>query len=369
MKKIYFSGPSITNLEKKYVLDSVVNGFFDNMKKDLNSLQKRLTKLLNVNYVHLTFTCTHAMHLALLSCNIKKDDEVIIPDISWVATAQSVAYTGAKCVFVDVDPNTFCIDPKRIELAITKKTKAVMVVHSFGHPCDMRQIVKICNKYNLFLIEDAAPSLGSHINGKMTGTFGDIGCFSFQGSKIATSNEGGAFVTNDKKKNDFAKLYSILGRTDSKATFWSDSIGFRYGMSNLNASLGLAQVERINELVKIKRKIANEYKNYFENNKFVNFIQEPVYGFSNYSYPNIILKKSNKKLRDKLANHLTKNNIFTRVMFPVTSDMPMFKKRYRNPLARYVSDSSLTLPSSSQTTNLDIKKVFFTIEKYLRNNI
>jgi len=253
MKKIYFGGPSITNLEKKHVLDSVANGFYEGMKKDLISLEKKLKKLLKINYVHLTFTCTHAMHLALLSCGIKKGDEVIIPDISWVATAQAAAYTGATCVFVDIDPNTLCVDPKRIETAITKKTKAVMVVHSFGHPCNMIEIVKICKKHNLFLIEDAAPSLGSHINGKMTGTFGDVGCFSFQGSKIVTTNEGGAFVTNSKKKFDFAKLYSILGRTDSNGPFWSDHIAFRYGMSNLNASLGSAQVQRIKDIIKIKR--------------------------------------------------------------------------------------------------------------------
>jgi len=266
MKKIYFGGPSITNLERKYVLDSVTNGFYDGMKKDLISLEEKLKKLLKINYVHLTFTCTHAMHLALLSCGIKKDDEVIIPEISWVATAQAVAYTGATGVFVDIDPDTLCVDPEKIESAITKKTKAVMVVHSFGHPCNMTEIVKISKKYNLFLIEDAAPSLGSHINGKMTGTFGDIGCFSFQGSKIVTCNEGGAFVTNSKKKFDYARLFSILGRTDSKGPFWSDHIAYRYGMSNLNASLGSAQVQRIKDIVKIKRDIAQAYINYFDKN-------------------------------------------------------------------------------------------------------
>ena len=368
MKPIFFGGPSITNLEKKYVADSVVNGFYGGMKKDLVDLELKLKKLLKIKYVHLTFTCTHAMHLSLLSCNIKKGDEVIIPDISWVATAQSAAYTGAKCVFVDVDPITFCIDPKKIISAITKKTKAVMVVHSFGHPCDMKEIVKICNNYNLYLIEDAAPSLGSHISGKMTGTFGDVGCFSFQGSKIATSNEGGAFVTNNKKKINFAKLYSILGRTDSKAPFWSDHIAFRYGMSNLNASLGSAQVERINELIKIKRKIATKYLDFFEDSKFVRFIKEPTYGFSNYSYPNIVLKKDSKKLRNNLINYLLKKKIYTRVMFPVISDMPMFKKRYNNLSARFISNNSITLPSSPKMSNLDISRVFLTIDKYLRKN-
>ena len=367
MKKIYFGGPSITSLEKKYVLDSVANGFYDGMKKDLITFETKLKKLLKINYVHLTFTCTHAMHLALLSCGIKKGDEVIVPEISWVATAQAVAYTGAKCVFVDVDPATFCIDPEKIEAAITERTKAVMVVHSFGHPCDMKKIVHICKKHNLYLVEDAAPSLGSHIQGKMTGTFGDVGCFSFQGSKIITTNEGGAFITNSEKKINFAKLYSILGRTDSKGPFWSDHIAYRYGMSNLNASLGCAQVQRINDIVKIKRNIAKEYLNYFDQNEHLRFIKEPSYGFSNYAYPNIILKKSNKKKRDQLVRYLFSKNIQARQMFPLMSDMPMFKKKYLNPNSRYVSENAITLPASPQMNSQDIKKVYIEIMKFLKS--
>jgi perosamine synthetase len=367
MKKIYFGGPSITKLEKKLVLDSVTNGFYGGMKKDLLSFEKKLKKFLKIDYVHLTFTCTHAMHLALLSCQLKKGDEVIMPEISWVATAQSAAYTGATCVFVDVNPNTFCIDPQKIKNAITKKTKAVMVVHPFGHPCDMKEIVKICKKYNLFLIEDAAPSLGSHIDGQMTGTFGDVGCFSFQGSKIVTTNEGGALVTNNKTKFEFAKLFSILGRTDSKGPFWSDHIAYRYGMSNLNASLGSAQMQRIRDIVKIKRNIAHEFMDYFENNKYVKFIKEPEYAFSNYGYPNITLKKGNKKIRDKLVNFLFSKNIQSRQMFPVMSDMPMFNKRYRNSNSRFVSDKAITLPSSPKMTKLEVKKVSTIITKFLEN--
>ena len=367
MKKIYFGGPLISNKEKKTVLDSVSNGFYDGMKKNIINFENKLKKELNTNYVHLTFTCTHAMHLALLSCNVKKGDEVILPEISWVATAQSVSYTGAKCVFVDIDPNTFCISPDSIKKAITNKTKAIMVVHAFGHPCPMDEIVDICKKKGLYLIEDAAPSLGSHISEKKTGTFGDVGCFSFQGSKIITTNEGGALITNNKKKYDFAKLYSILGRTDSKGPFWSDHIAYRYGMSNLNASLGCAQVQRINDIVKIKRNIAKEYLNYFDQNEHLRFIKEPSYGFSNYAYPNIILKKSNKKKRDQLVRYLFSKNIQARQMFPLMSDMPMFKKKYLNPNSRYVSENAITLPASPQMNSQDIKKVYIEIMKFLKS--
>jgi len=368
MNKIYFGGPSITKLEKNYVSNSVTNGFYDGMKKDLINFEVELKKLLKISYAHLTFTCTHAMHLALLSCGVKKGDEVITPEISWVATAQAIAYTGATSVFVDVDPLTFCINPQKIKSAITKKTKAVMVVHCFGHPCDMNEIIKICKKNNLYLIEDAAPSLGSHINGKMTGTFGDVGCFSFQGSKIITTNEGGAFVTNSKKKFDFAKLYSILGRTDSKGPFWSDYIAFRYGMSNLNASLGSAQVQRISDIVKIKRNIANTYMEYFSNNKYVRFVKEPEYGFSNYGYPNIILKEPNRKNRDNLVKYLLTKNIQSRQMFPPMSDMKMFKKRYKNLNSRLVSDNAITLPSAPKMNSYDINRVFSEIMKFLKKN-
>lgn len=369
MKKIYFGGPLISNKEKKTVLDSVINGFYDGMKKNIINFENKLKKELNTNYVHLTFTCTHAMHLALLSCNVKKGDEVILPEISWVATAQSVSYTGAKCVFVDIDPNTFCISPDSIKKAITNKTKAIMVVHAFGHPCPMDEIVDICKKKGLYLIEDAAPSLGSHISGKKTGTFGDVGCFSFQGSKIITTNEGGALITNNKKKYDFAKLYSILGRTDSKGPFWSDHIAYRYGMSNLNASLGEAQISRLSEIIKIKRNIAYQFMDYFEKDKNVKFIKEPSYAFSNYAYPNITLNKLGKKFRDKLVNYLLSKNIQVRQMFPCTSDMPMYKKRYLNTNSRYVSENSITLPSYPKISSQEIKKVSYTIKKFIRDNI
>lgn len=365
MRKIFFGGPSITKMEIDIVKDSVENGFYDGMTKHLDKLKNQLNKTLESKYVLPTFTCTHAMHLALLSCGLKKGDEVIVPEISWIATAQAITYTGAKCIFVDIDPNTLCIDPKRIEESINKKTKAIMVVHAFGHPCDMDKIKKITKKYNLYLIEDAAPSLGSHIKGKMTGTFGDIGCFSFQGSKIATGNEGGAFITNSKKKYDFAKLNSILGRTDSKKPFWSDHIAYRYGMSNLNAALAYAQVKRIKELVKIKRNIAKSYFLHLKSIKDIKFIHEPDYGYSNYAYPNITLLKSNKNKRDKLINYLTKKKIFCRAMFPAMSEMPMFKTQFKNFNSFYVSDNSITLPSPPDLRDTEIKYICDQIKKFM----
>lgn len=366
-KTIYFGGPWITSKELNSVNNSAKNGFYSGMKSDLNSLESNLNKYLNLKYSHLTFTCTHSMHLALLACGIKKNDEVIIPDLGWVATAISVLYTGAKCRFVDIDQNTLCINPESIKRAINKKTKAIMVVHCFGHPCDMKSIKKICKDYNLKLIEDAAPSMGSHIDGKKTGTFGDIGCFSFQGSKIVTGNEGGAFVTNNKKYYEFAKLFSILGRTDSQDAFWSDHLGFRYGMSNLNASLANAQLSRISQLVKRKRDIALSYYNELKNLKDILFIKEPHYGFSNYAYPNIKLLKSNKRKRNNLHKHLMDNNIHSRLMFPLTSRMPMFKK-FNNPNASYCAENCLTLPSAPNITEKEILKVCFEIKKFLKLN-
>ncbi len=365
MKKIFFGGPSITNAEINIVKDSVKNGFYEGMSIYLEKLIRQLNKTLKSKYILPTFTCTHSMHLALLSCGIKKGDEVILPEISWVATAQSIAYTGAKCIFVDIDPTNLCIDPKKIEDSVTSKTKAIMVVHAFGHPCNMKEIKKISKKYGLYLIEDAAPSLGSNINGKMTGTFGDVGCFSFQGSKIATGNEGGVLVTKSKEKYDFAKLYSILGRTDSKKPFWSDHIAYRYGMSNLNAALAYVQVKRIKELVKIKRKIAETYIRYLKNLNNVKFIYEPKYGYSNYAYPNITLENSNKEKRDILIRKLSSKKIYCRAMFPATSEMPMFKTQSKNINSFYVSDNSITLPSPPNLKIKDIKRICDEIKKYV----
>ena len=198
-KKIPFAGPSITQKEIDYVIDGVKNGFYETFNMHVEKLEEEISDYCGTEYAIATHTCTLAMHLACLCLDLKEGDEVICTDFSWVATAYAISYTGATPILVDIDPDTWCIDPKKIKSAITNKTKAIMLVHSFGVPAQMDEIMAIAREYNLKVIEDAAPSLGAEFNGKKVGSFGDFGCFSFHGAKIAATGEGGMLLTNDKK--------------------------------------------------------------------------------------------------------------------------------------------------------------------------
>ncbi len=255
--KIPFAGPSITDLEIKYVTDAVKTGWYTKMSEDTSKFEKATSKYVGSTYALSSFCATHSLHLAV-KILFRPGDEVICPDISWIATAAAISYVGATPVFVDVD-NYWNIDPKAIENAITKKTKGIMLVHMFGMPCDMTSIMKLAKKYNLKVIEDAAPALGSLYKRRKCGSFGDIGCFSFQGAKIAVSGEGGILVTKNKKLYEKATYFASMCRTDRKATFWCDDLGFEYPIANMVAACGLAQIERIEELVENKRKIFNWY--------------------------------------------------------------------------------------------------------------
>ena len=173
-KKISFAGPSITDKEISYVMDAVKTGWYENYEGYIKKLEKAFAEYIGVKYAVATFCCTHALHLAAASLGLKEGDEVIVTDFSWVATAYAVAYTGATCVFVDIDPDTWNIDPECIRKAITSKTKAIMLVHTFGHPAEMDEIMQIARDHGLFVIEDAAPAVGAEYKGQLVGSYGDV---------------------------------------------------------------------------------------------------------------------------------------------------------------------------------------------------
>lgn len=358
VKKICFAGPSITQKEIDYTVDGVKNGFYETFDKDIVELEKTTAAYVKVKYALAGFCATHSLHLACLVCGFKKGDEVICTDFSWAATAYSISYTGATPIFVDIDPKTWCIDPKAIRKAITKKTKGIMVVDSFGQMADWDEILKIAKEYNLKIVEDAAPALGSLYKGKKAGFFGDVGCISFHGAKIAVSGEGGMFLTNNKKMYDEAILLSNMGRTNRLANFWCDSIGYEYQMANVTAALARAQVERIEELVAIKRNIFDWYSERLKNIPQLKLIVEPKNTRSNYCYPAVLLK-SNKITRNKLVAELKKYNIHAREAFPRMSRFPIYKNLslLPNPVASDVEKNGFNLPSAANLTEKDINFV------------
>lgn len=358
-KKIAFAGPTITQKEVDYVVDAVKHGFYETFNKDIVALRDTVCDYVGVRYAVPTHCCTLALHLACSTLGLKPEDEVICTDFSWVATAYGIAYTGATPVLVDIEPDTWCIDPAAIEPAITPKTRAIMVVHSFGVPADMTSITAIAEKHNLHVIEDAAPSLGAHHQGRKTGTFGDIGCFSFQGAKIAVSGEGGILVTDDEKIYRRALHLSEMGRNDSVTRFWSDAVGYQYTIGNLMAALARAQVERIEELVDLKRQIFAWYDERLGSHPRLHFVRERPGDKANYCYPSVLIDDITKKERDALVGRLAELNIHARPAFPRMSTFPTLEERFPNPVAGRVADRGISLPSAA---NLDEKDIAFACE-------
>lgn len=366
LKKIAFAGPWITQKEIDYVTDAVKNGWYETFSKDIKALEETMARYVGRKYALATHCCTLSLHLSAASLGLKKGDEVICTDFSWVATAYSVAYTGATLVFVDVDPDSWNIDPKAIEEAVTKKTKAIMLVHTFGNPADMDPIMEVARKYNLAVIEDAAPSLGAKYKGRKVGTFGDFGCFSFHGAKVAVSGEGGILLTDNKDLYDRACLLASMGRTDRKAVFWSDEIGYQYTIGNLTAALALAQVERVEELVARKRQIFGWYDQRIRGVPGIQIIREKEDCKSNYCYPSILLDESIKVDRDAVLAELRKYNIHFRPTFPPMSLMPAFEQRYPNPVTARVARRGISLASAANLNEEDIDFACKTLLKILK---
>lgn len=368
-KKISFAGPSITQKEIDYVVDATTNGWYDNYDMHTKRLEKTFAEYLGVKYAIATHCCTVALHLAAETLGLTKGDEVIVTDFSWVATAYAISYTGADCVFVDVDKDSWTIDPESIERAITPKTKAIMLVHSFGHPAEMDRIMDIAKRHNLSVIEDAAPAIGATYKGQKVGTFGDIACFSFQGAKMTVSGEGGIFVTNNEEYYKKALLIASMGRTNSKANFWSDFLGYQYTIANLTAALALAQVERVDELLARKRDIFSWYYNRLKNIPGIQIIKEKEHCESNYCYPSILLKDSIKVDRDEVLLRLKDLNIHCRPGFPRMSCFPEFEQRFPTPVAESIEKRGISLPSAGNLTEEDVDFVCESLIKIITKNV
>ncbi len=367
---ILTAGPSITNLEKKYVNDAVSNGWNNNWNKYLLKLENSFKKFFKVKYAIPTSSCTGGMHLILSALGIKKGDEVIVPDITWVATASVVKYVGAKPIFADVDKKTWTMCPKSLEKKITKRTKVIIPVHLYGHPCDMDEIMRIANKYKIHVVEDAAPAIGAKFKNKLVGTFGIASAFSFQGAKLIVAGEGGIVLTSNKTLSKKIKQLAAHGRTlkKNKNTFWIEKVGFKYAMSNIQAALCLAQFKRIKELIRKKREIFGWYNNYLKNSKSIVLNEEFYPAKSVYWMTTLFIKKSNKRiLASALAKKLKKMSIDTRPVFPSISTYPMWKSKniyFSKELSKY----AINLPSGHNLNKKTVKYISDCIMNIIKSN-
>ncbi len=357
MKKIALAGPDITQKEIDYVVDAVRTGWYETYDKHIRLLEKKFAELVGTKYAIATYCGTHALHLATIALELKPDDEVIVTDQSYIATAQAVSYVGATCVFVDIEEDTLAINPKLIEQAITDKTKAIMVVHFAGMAANMNAIMKIAAKHDLKVIEDACQMVGGQYRGKYCGAIGDIGCYSFQGSKIAVGGEGGMFVTNDERLYKRALHYGTFCRNDKISFLWSDDIGYNYRISNVTAALILAQVERIGELVCKKKHIYGWYHKYLEGCNVIKLLKIRDDCTSNYSYVVGYLSEDAKIPRDELLDELVKLNIHARPGYPSMSAMPNYERRFPVPVSEKYWKQGIVFPTALNLTEQDIKYV------------
>jgi perosamine synthetase len=365
-KKIPINKPSITKLEISYVNDAITNGWGEKCYDYLYRFENNFAQYLKSEYALATSSCTGAIHLALMAMGVKAGDEVIVPELTWIASVEPVLYIGATPVFVDVLEDTWCIDPQKITDAITPKTKAIIVVHLYGNVCEMDEILEIANRHNLKVLEDAAEGLGSEYKGKKAGSIGHSGVFSFHGTKTMSTGEGGIFVTNDEATFDRAKVLNDHGRNlkdpDHKM-FWMREYGYKYKMSNLQAAMGVAQLERIEELVSKKRQIFRWYQELLIDIPCkMNF--EQSFTKNSYWLPTIIFDKTLKFRRETFFTYMKSCNIDTRPFFYPLSSLPMFKNKSDNTVSYNLFERGINLPSYHDIDNDDISYIVSSIKSY-----
>ena len=343
--------PQLKGNEKKYVMDCIDSTWISSKGKYVPLFEENFSNYIDVRHAASVCNGTVALHLALVALGIGKDDEVMVPTLTYISSVNSIVYTGATPVFVDSLKDTWQIDPADVEKKISSKTKAVMAVHIYGHPCEMNELVKICKKNDLFLIEDCAEAIGSLYEGKHVGTFGDISTFSFFGNKTITTGEGGMVVTNDETLHERAVHFKGQGLAMHRQ-YWHDVIGYNYRMTNICAALGCAQLENIEDTVEKKIKIAGWYKESL-NSKYVSFHDQIGNVRHTYWMCSILVNRPGQ--RELLRKHLDDQGIETRPLFYPVHTMPMYAQKYqKHSVAEDLGWRGINLPSYPELTNEDV---------------
>lgn len=364
--EILTAGPSISTKETCYVTDAVISGWNSRHSDYITRFENTFAEFVGAKYAMATSSCTGALHLSLMALGIGPGDEVIVPDVTWVATASAVMYIGAKPVFADINSDDWTINLDSIISLINSKTKAIMPVHLYGYGAAMNQIMQIAHEYNLYVVEDAAPAIGTEINGKRAGTFGDFGCFSFQGAKLLVTGEGGMLVTDNEELFKRAKKDQDHGR--KPGTFWIDELGHKYKMNNITAALGLAQIERAENQIFRKRRINSWYTENLSDIDSIS-LQSETSGTSSICWmTSFTLNEGSLISRDELINSLKQDGIDSRPVFPAISQYPIWQYEPEvQPNARKIGSTGINLPSGVMLGKSAIERVCASIRKALGN--
>jgi perosamine synthetase len=354
--------PYFIGNEKKYVNQCLESNWISSKGEFINKFETKFASYIKVQNATTVSNGTVALHLALMALSIRKGDEVILPTLSYVASANSVNYVGAKPIFVDSEKDSWNIDPKKIEARITSKTKAIMAVHLYGATCNMEELKKICVRNNLYLIEDVAEGFGSKYKNKYAGSFGDVSTFSFYGNKTITTGEGGMVVSNNKKIIEKVKYLKNQAISNTKE-YWHNDVGYNYRMTNICAAIGLAQLENADLIIKKKIQISSWYKQFLKDSN-INFQKESTNCLHSFWMVSIIVE--NKKLRDEIRMELKNNNIETRPLFPPMHTLPMYLNKNSFQIAESLSERGINLPSYPRLNINQVSRICKIINKAIK---
>ncbi len=351
--------PCLGEEEVNNVIKAVKSGWISSKGEFIEEFERGFASYCGVKYGVATSNGTAALHLALKALGVQKGDEIIIPTLTFIATANAVTYCNAKPVFVDSHPEYWCIDPKKIEEKITKNTKAIIAVHLYGHPCDMDWIRDLAEDHGLYIIEDAAEAHGAEYKGRKIGSLGDISCFSFYGNKIITTGEGGMCLTNDDELAERMKILRDHGMNPNRK-YWHDVIGFNYRMTNLQAAIGVAQLKKLDRFIEKKRTIAKWYMRYLrelEEKELIELQPEMPWAKCVYWMYSILIRGNLRSNRDELMKKLEEIGIETRPFFYPIHILPPFKSGEKFPVAEKLSTVGINLPSAVTLVKEDIRKI------------
>lgn len=353
--------PVFLGNEKKYLNECIDSTFVSSVGKFVNLLEERIAEYTKAKHAIVCVNGTNALHLSLLVVGVESGDEVITQPLTFIATTNAIVYANANPVFVDVDLDTMGLSPKALKTFLVENSelrngecynkntnnriKACMPMHTFGHACRIEEILSVCQEYGIELVEDAAEGMGSFYKGKHLGTFGKIASISFNGNKIMTTGGGGIILTQDDSLAEKTKHLSTQSKVPHRWEYAHDNIGFNYRMPNINAALGLAQLEKLDFFLENKRQLSTAYSTYFKN-KLVTFFDEREEEHCNFWLNAILLK--DKKERDLFLEESNQSGVMTRPIWQLMNKLPMFKNNVKGSLvnAEWLVDRVVNIPSS-----------------------
>ncbi len=372
--RIPVAGPSITEREIRYVTDAVTRCWYQDANLYHEKFQAAFAEYLGVKHALALPSCTSALHLAMAALGIGPGDEVIVPELTWIASAAPITYLGAKPVFADVDEQTWCLSVDSVAMRLTPRTKAVVAVDLYGGGPDHQRLRSICDAAGIPIIEDAAQAIGSEFGGRRAGSLGDVGVFSFHGSKTMTTGEGGMLVTD---RDDVWRRVRILqdhGQNPAGPQYFNEEIGFKYKMSAMQAALGLAQLERIEELVCLKRRIFGWYQQELADIDGLRLNHEPPKTRNSYWMVTATLDARFDLPKTDLMKLLREDGVDSRPVFYPLSALPAFLPwggaacwESKNPVAYRLSPQAINLPSALSLTREDVVRACAVLREHLSN--